>query len=81
MKKEVIDQEVYICKGRAARRDGLSRKSNPYNLRSLKGHLWDDGWSAQGKRFVKYSPTPKKGFSLNLRVDHSNDDLNLPHTY
>lgn len=40
-------QATYFNAGRNAHRAGMDRKTNPYNLKTDKGHLWDEGWISQ----------------------------------
>ena len=40
---------AYYAKGHQAHNKKQPRTANPYNFKSVKGHLWDDGWIAAFK--------------------------------
>lgn len=85
MSAKIVNRDPYFLKGREARNDYLPRKANPYSMKTEKGHQWDEGWLSIGERKVSYRSGDGKLKDLTMPRDpkdgHSNDDLNLPHTF
>ena len=44
-------ERVYFDKGRQARLSNMQRSTNPYNHKTVKRKLWDEGWLAEDMIF------------------------------